>query len=40
MSNNPGFILYILTLVLPIFLLIAYVTIVMMDRHSKEKDDE
>ncbi len=40
MSNDPGFILFLLALVLPIFLLIAYVTIVMMDRHSRENDDE
>jgi hypothetical protein len=26
--------------VLPIFLLIAYLTILMMDYHSKENDDE
>ncbi len=39
MSNNPGFILYVLALVLPIFLLIGYLTMVMMDRHA-ENDDE
>lgn len=39
MSNDPGFIFFVLILVLPIFLLIAYVTLMMMDKHA-ESDDE
>ena len=39
MSNDPGFILFLLPLVLPIFLLIAYLTVMMMDRHSKGDDE-
>ena len=37
--NDPGFILFLLALVLPIFLLIAYVTILMMDRHAENEDE-
>ncbi len=40
MSSDQAFILYLLAAVLPIFLLIAYLTILMMDYHSKENDDE
>jgi hypothetical protein len=40
MSSDPSFILFLLAAVLPIFLLIAYLTILMMDYHSKENDDE
>jgi hypothetical protein len=32
--------LFLLILALPAFLLIAYLTILMMDLHSKENDDE
>lgn len=38
MSNDPSFILYALALVLPIFLLIAYLTVLMMDRHAENDD--
>lgn len=31
---------FLLILVLPAFLLIAYLTVMMMDRHSRENDDE
>jgi hypothetical protein len=40
MSSDPAFILFLLAAVLPIFLLIAYLTILMMDYRSKENDDE
>ncbi len=41
MSADLGLVLYLLAAVLPIFLLIAYLTILMMDyHHSKENDDE
>jgi chromate transport protein ChrA len=40
MSADLGLVLYLLAAVLPIFLLIAYLTILMMDYHSKENDDE
>lgn len=37
---NPGYDwLFLVVLVMPIFLLIGYLTIVMMDRHA-ENDDE
>lgn len=39
MSNDPGFVLFLLALVLPIFLLIAYVTILMMDIHAEDDDE-
>ena len=39
MSSDQSLVLFLLATALPIFLLIAYLTILMMDRHS-EKDDE
>ncbi len=39
MPNSPDLILFVLAIALPIFLLIAYLTILMMDIHSKENDE-
>jgi hypothetical protein len=39
-TNSPDLILFVLAVTIPIFLLIAYLTILMMDLHSKENDDE
>ena len=39
MSPDLGLVLYLLAAVLPIFLLIAYLTILMMDYHSKGDDE-
>ncbi len=39
MSPDQSFVLFLLAAVLPIFLLIAYLTILMMDYHSKGDDE-
>ena len=38
MNSDPGLVLFLLAAVLPIFLLIAYLTILMMDRWNDDDD--
>jgi hypothetical protein len=40
MSLDLSTVWFLLILVLPAFLLIAYLTVMMMDHHSKGDDDE
>jgi hypothetical protein len=40
LNGNYDLWLLIAVMILPVFLLIAYLTLLMMDYHSKENDDE